>query len=402
MKIAIVVQGRFHAFDLARALLKRGHDVAVFTNYPKWAVKKFSLSPSCVRGFVLHGILSRIAYWLRQHVPWFEPERWLHPLFGRWAAAQVAREQWDVIHMWSGVSEEILRREDSGPPLKMIMRGSAHVREQGRLLEEEERRTGFRLDRPGPWIAAREEREYCLADRIVVLSTFAYQSFRTQGFGPDKLGFLPLGSNTAMFRPGPDVIEARCRRILSGQPLSVLCVGTLSFRKGMRDAADVVKALDSRSWRFRFVGPATAEVRVTKASLSGLAEFVPKQSQHLLPGWYASSDVFIFPTLEDGFAVVLAQAQASGLPILTTTNCCGPDLIREGETGWVLPIRSPEAFVERLLWCDVHRSELAEMVRHCYERFRPRDWDDVAADFESLCAAELATTRLLPAAPNGR
>ena len=234
-----------------------------------------------------------------------------------------------------------------------------------------------------------------------MLSTFACQSFRAEGFGPGKLAFLPLGTNTAMFRPGPDVIEARCQRILSGEPLSVLYVGTLSFQKGMRDASALVKALDATSWRFRFVGPASAEVRAIKARLRGLAEFVPKQPQYHLPEWYATSDLFMFPTLQDGFAVVLAQAQANGLPILTTTNCSGPDLIREGETGWVLPIRSTGAFVERLLWCDSHRDEVAQMVRHCYENFRPRDWDEVAADFESICAAELATARFSPTAPHG-
>jgi hypothetical protein len=51
-----------------------------------------------------------------------------------------------------------------------------------------------------------------------------------------------------------------------------------------------------------------------------------------------------------------------------------------------LPIRSPEAFVERLRWCDTHRVELAKMVRHLYDDFRPRTWADVARDFESLCA----------------
>jgi glycosyltransferase involved in cell wall biosynthesis len=87
--------------------------------------------------------------------------------------------------------------------------------------------------------------------------------------------------------------------------------------------------------------------------------------------------------------LVLAQAAASGLPILTTTNCAGPDLIREGKTGWVLPIRSPEAFIERLRWCDSHREELAAMVRRIYTEFKPRDWADVAADFETLCLTSL-------------
>jgi hypothetical protein len=59
--------------------------------------------------------------------------------------------------------------------------------------------------------------------------------------------------------------------------------------------------------------------------------------------------------------------------------------VRAGETGWVLPIRSPQEFIECLLWCDAHREELAAMVRRIYNDFKPRDWAEVAADFESIC-----------------
>ena len=62
MKIAIVVHGRFHAFDLARELSPR-HDVTVFTNYPKWAARRFGLVPDQVRSFWPHGIASRAAGW---------------------------------------------------------------------------------------------------------------------------------------------------------------------------------------------------------------------------------------------------------------------------------------------------------------------------------------------------
>jgi glycosyltransferase involved in cell wall biosynthesis len=396
MKIAIIVQGRFHAFDLARALITRGHDVTVFTNYPKWAVRRFGISPKRVRSFWLHGLASMLVYRFPQRALWFEPERWLHPVFGRWVAARLAPESWDVIHAWSGVSEETLREGDAA--LKLIMRGSAHIRAQGRILEQEEERTGCRIDRPGPWITAREEREYAHTDRIVVLSTFAHQSFLAEGFERDKLRLLPLGTSTAMFRPASEVIEARCRRIRSGEPLRVLYVGTLSMRKGLQDLAEMLRSLGDGRFQWRFVGPSAPEAKLITAERWDTVEFIPKQPQSELPKWYAWGDVFVFPTVEDGFAVVLAQAEASGLPLLATTNCCGPDLIREGETGWVLPIRSPEAFVERLRWCDSHREELAQMVWHSYETFRPRDWDDVAADFESFCTTELMAKRSQPVA----
>jgi glycosyltransferase involved in cell wall biosynthesis len=330
-------------------------------------------------------VVSRLAWWLRQKsFPY--PEAALHRLFGRWAASQIAKEQWDVVHCFTGVSEEVLLALKGRPTNRMIVRGSAHIRTQARLLEEEEKRTRTRLDRPSRWMISREEREYALADRIVVLSSFARDSFLAAGTSSSKLGFLPLGASLEMFRPSQEVVEARCRRILSGEPLRVVYVGGLSLRKGLWDMASVLRSVAKERFRFRFVGPVVSEARGLIRELRSVAEFFPKQPQKELSQWYAWGDLFVFPTIEDGFAVVLAQAHASGLPILTTTNCCGPDLIRDGETGWVLPIRNPDAFVERLRWCDVHRAQLAEIARHLYHDFRPRTWADVAVDFESLCA----------------
>jgi len=393
LKIAVVVHGRFHAFDLVRAVIERGHDVTVFTNYPAWAVGRFGVPRRHVRSFWPHGVISRAAWRVGERFRGLYPEAALHRVFGRWAAARLGKERWDVIHSWSGVAEESLRLEFTGPPVRLIMRGSAHIRAQARLLAEEERRTGVPQDRPSHWMIDREEREYALADGIVVLSTFARTSFLAEGIPAERVHLLPLGARLSAFRPTPDVVEARRRRILSGAPLRVLYVGALSFRKGLRDLASVAAELGASKFDFRFVGPRPAEAAPVVATLKGLVTLVPKQPQRRLTGVYAWGDLFVFPTIEDGYAQVTAQAAASALPILTTTNCSGPDLIRDGESGWILPIRSPQAFVERLRWCDVHREQLAGMVRRIYEEFRPRDWAEVAADFEAICREELEARR---------
>jgi glycosyltransferase involved in cell wall biosynthesis len=389
MKIAMVVHGRFHAFDLARAVIERGHVVALLTNYPAWAVERFGVPRRHVRSFWPHGVLARAAWRLREKYGALYPEAALHRLFGRWAAAQLSKERWDVMHLWSGVAEESLRAAATGCTLRLLMRGSAHIRAQARLLEEEERRTGAPQDRPSAWMIAREEREYALADTIAVLSTFARRTFLAEGVPSHRLGLLPLGARLSAFRPPREVVEARCRRILDGATLRVLYVGAISFQKGLWDLAAVVRELSASNFDFRLVGPRPAEAAAAVASLAGLATVVPRQPQAKLPDVYLWGDVFVFPTIQDGYATVLAQAAASALPILATTNCSGPDLIRDGENGWVVPIRSPEALIERLRWCDTHRQELADMVRRIYEKFQPRDWANVAADFEALCRAKL-------------
>lgn len=385
MKIAIVVHGRFHAFDLARALTGRGHNVTLFTNYPRWAVARFGLAADQVKSFWAHGVLARAAWSAHQRFQLAYPEPALHQLFGRWAARALARQQWDVVHSWSGVSEEILRAPSLTSSHRMVLRGSAHIRTQRRLLDQEQARVGVPLEKPSDWMIAREEREYHLADSIRVVSSFARRTFLEEGVAADKVKLLISGSNLQAFRPAPAIIEARCERILSGAPLCVLHVGSFSFQKGMYDMETVVRACADRGFKFRFVGPLIPEAAPLARSLSVCAEFVPKQPQARLPDHYAWGDLYLSPTIQDGFQSVVGQALAAGLPIITTPNGAGIDINQDIQRGWIVPIRDPQAIVERLEWCNTHRRALAEMVNLSYYDFHPRDWTDAAADFERIC-----------------
>ena len=175
MKIGIVVHGRFHAFDLARELIRAGHDVCLITNYPKRVAEKFGIPRKSVQSNLLHGIVSRGMQKVDQLLRRQLSEPFTHRWFGAWSAKVVAQKHFDVVHGFSGVFEETLRLKGSGI-LKTLVRGSAHIETQYKLLAEEEQRAGLQLDKPSPWIRAREQREYDLADLIFVLSTFADQA----------------------------------------------------------------------------------------------------------------------------------------------------------------------------------------------------------------------------------
>ena len=389
LRIAIAVHGRFHAFDLARELIHRAHEVTLFTNYPKFAVQRFGVPESHVKSFWTHWGASRIAEYLPREGLFSYPESWLNRVFGHWVAFNVKKENWDVVICWSGVGEETFHALNGRNTLLVCQRGSSHIRTQSQLLEDEEIRTGTKLDRPTPWIIAREECEYNLADLILVPSSFVRNTFLEQGVSEEKIEFVTLGVKKTDFHPREDIMENRCQRIVSGAPLRVLNVGTASFRKGMWDLHKIIKNVGGDRFTFRFVGSVASECKGLLSNLVGLAAFVPAQNQRDLPTHYEWGDLFILPTIEDGFAMVLAQAAAAGLPILTTTNGAGHDLVRERITGWVLPIRDPKSFIDKLLWCDTHRDELAAMVRNIYEESVQRDWADVAKDLEAICLRRL-------------
>jgi glycosyltransferase involved in cell wall biosynthesis len=385
VRIALVVQGRFHAFDLARALIARGNDVTVFTNYPSWAAARFGVPAHALRSYVGHFVADRAigaAAWSKLARGW-EPIR--HQAFGRWAARELSRETWDIIHCWSGVSEEILQSAVGERTPTLLMRGSSHIAFQRRLLDEESIRVSADLDRPSDWMVARELREYERASRLVVLSTFAAESFVDEGVPRGRLSLLRLGVDVAAFRPSPGVAASRDRRMRAGEPLTVMYAGAVSFQKGMWDLAEVIRSVSPATFRFLLVGVVLPECRPLIASLGAGVEVVGPVPQARLPEFYARADLFVFPTLQDGFGLVLTQAKASGLPILATTNCAARDLIRDNDDGWILPIRDARAFVDRLNWCHGHREQLASIARSSGLTQTAADWAEVAADFERIC-----------------
>src|SRR5438105_1033316 len=102
----MVVHGRFHGFDLARELRKLGHDVTLFTNYPKYVAAQFGIPKQNVRNFLTHGILSRVARKLLPSRFGGVIERAANVAFGRWAARQVLPRDWDAVIAFSGIAEE--------------------------------------------------------------------------------------------------------------------------------------------------------------------------------------------------------------------------------------------------------------------------------------------------------
>ena len=104
MKIGIGVQGRFHGFEVARALLSLGHDVHLFTNYPPFVVKRFGLHPEIVSTHYWQGALSKITQKMGSFGRSAWINRYLSESFENWLARRLGREHWDISYTWSSVS----------------------------------------------------------------------------------------------------------------------------------------------------------------------------------------------------------------------------------------------------------------------------------------------------------
>lgn len=380
LRLALVVHGRFHIFDLGRELIRQGHDVTLFTNYPRPICERFGVPRERVVSFLAHGVGSRVmAKLLPQQKNLVE--RGANTGFGRWAARAVpALGPWDAVASMSGIAEDLFHALGSSDALRMLMRGSVHIREQKRILADEERAGGGHVEQPSDWIVAREEREYEMADVVQVLSPFARESFLRAGVPREKLDLCHLGVNVSAFTPPAEVIDARLRRLATGEPLRVICAGNFSRQKGARFWHKVFREANVIA-EFRFVGSVARDAIDIARSIGNRAEFRAKVAQASLPKEYAWADLFVLPTLQDGFAMVVSQALAAGLPVVTTTSCGASALVEDGLTGWIIPPGSAEALGDCLKRLDADRGQLIDAVHSLRNREFSRDWADVAREF---------------------
>jgi glycosyltransferase involved in cell wall biosynthesis len=186
------------------------------------------------------------------------------------------------------------------------------------------------------WIVERHEAEIREADGILVPSDYVRDTLTARGAAPDKIHVLPYGVDIERFRP-PDAPRREGFRILF--------VGHLSQRKGILYLLEAVKRLNLPDAELvlvgKMVGPETAF-----APYRGVFRHVTHVPYHEVHRLFQEADIFVYPSLHEGSAFATYEALASGLPIVTTKNA--GSVARDGQEGFIVPIRDVEALMERI------------------------------------------------------
>jgi len=237
--------------------------------------------------------------------------------------------------------------------------------------EEHERDPEFAETWPtlDDWPADYEEqidREIQVADRILVGSSYARDSFIREGINSTKLVVAPYGVDLDIFTPGPPRVPDPARAF------NAIFVGQLSQRKGLSYLLKAYRQFRKPDSRLTLVGNAVG----ASAPLRRYADLyrqVPHQTRPALAAMYREADVFVFPTLLEGMGLVVLEAMACGLPVITTANGPG-DIVRDGVDGFVVPPRDADAICDRLERLYRDPDLRAEMGRNASARAREFDW----------------------------
>lgn len=206
-------------------------------------------------------------------------------------------------------------------------------------------------------------------DAYFALSTAAEAHFVGLGASPDAVTVLPNSIDVEAFRDRLDGAEQdRLRAELdTGDAFVVLYVGRLSEAKGVDDLIAAVGAVDEADVHLVVVGDGPdreAFERQARDELRDAVTFTGTLPNEVLPNYYALADAFVLPTHGDTWGLVLNEAMVCGTPVVTTTAAGAVgDLVRDGETGLVVPPGDRAALrdvLARLVTDDRLAARLAE------------------------------------------
>lgn len=212
----------------------------------------------------------------------------------------------------------------------------------------------------------RKDEELALADTILVASSFTAETLKEYPGTLKDIQVIPYGF--------PPVYSQRKYTTLNNRKLKVLFVGGLSQRKGIANLFEAVKGLEDRV-ELTIVGNKAADCEELDRALS-LHRWIPSLPHNEVLNLMRTHDLFVFPSLFEGFGLVITEAMSQGTPVITTERTCGPDLISEGENGWLTPAGDSDSLREKIVQILKHPDVLEFAGRHALTTAASRPWSD--------------------------
>jgi glycosyltransferase involved in cell wall biosynthesis len=210
-----------------------------------------------------------------------------------------------------------------------------------------------------------KDTELALADTIYVASSFTKRTLEEY---PGQLA--PVQVIPYAFHPVNDkrtYISAQNRKI------KLLYVGGLSQRKGIAYLFEAVKGLEQWT-ELTVVGQGNVDgCKILKKELAN-HRYIPSLPHHEILQLMSVQDVLLFPSLFEGFGLVVTEAMSQGTPVITTDRTCGPDIITHEQDSWLIESGSTSAIRQQLEYILEYPAVLTTVGKNAIQTARKRPW----------------------------
>lgn len=217
----------------------------------------------------------------------------------------------------------------------------------------------------------RKDAELALADKIYVASTFTQ---KTLSMYPGKLAdieVIPYGF--------PPINENRVYTDIENRKIKVLYVGGLSQRKGISYLFEAVKGLE-RNIELTVVGKGVIDQCKALREALMHVNYIPSLPHSEVLRLMAENDLLVFPSLFEGFGLVITEAMSQGTPVITTERTCAPDFITNGVDGWIVEAGQSAPIKELLNKFIVSPKILQQAGRAALATAKSRPWSQYESE----------------------
>lgn len=347
MKHSFAATNPCHVFDMALALFQRGALGAYYSGYPRWRLRApqgFPIREKSFRTLVTYG-LQRLPETLRPD-DW-GMFQWQDRGFDRSVASALEGE--GFIHGLPGQCEAIFKRAKELGMRTILNHASGPIAQQRKLVAPEYERLGLDLEKQQPLPESYKERiasEIDSADFHCAASTVVRDQLVADGIPLDRIWVVPYGADGQVFSKRAQVPDG---------PFRICFAGRQTLRKGIHYLLKALESIDSSGWELHCFGMPSSETAPDFQQFSGKAGVINHGavSQKELASAFQNMHALVLPSAEEAFGLVVVQALESGVPCIVSDRVGAKDLIREGETGGVVPFGDSEALAGALQhWND--------------------------------------------------
>jgi alpha-maltose-1-phosphate synthase len=300
--------------------------------------------------------------------------RWRTRRFDRILARALERELPESLLVFSDVGSELslpaCRELGIRSVLSMV---HGDVREERAVLAAEAERSPdffpiYLSDGPVnraelDWLHERRLRDIALADRILVPSEHIAGVLEKEGTARDRIRVTPYAADTRRFRPAPDKRHDKS--------CVFLFAGGINQRKGVKYLLEAWRRVRRPGWRLQLLGPLPSDASPLEPYLNEV-ELLGRVSHAEMPNRMAAADVFVFPSLFEGSAVVTYEALACGLPSIVTPTA--GSVVRNDVEGFLIPPADVDRLAERMESLGVDIEARAVMSLASRQRAEEFDW----------------------------
>ena len=272
--------------------------------------------------------------------------RWRTQRFDRIVANAIDRHRPAAALVFSDVGTEhalpLCRRLGIPSTLSMV---HGDIREEREVVEREAAESpdffplylgDGQLDRAElDWLHERRLRDIERADRILVPSDHIAETLARHGTARERISVIPYAADTSRFRPLPvKRHDDRC---------TFLFAGGITQRKGIKYLLEAWRRIRRPGWTLQLLGGLPSRLGPLEGYL-GEVDHLGRVAHSEMPAKMARADVFVFPSLFEGSAVVTYEALACGLPCLVTPE--SGSVVRDGVDGFLIPSGAVELLAE--------------------------------------------------------